>query len=134
MGSDAPLTPIGLHLHLALRALHYFGGLSATEALRTATVVPAEMFGVDDDLGTLEPGKLADLTVIDGDPFQNFDDLVRTPWVMRDGIVFRQEDLVGAFTANQARRRTTHRTDWLAVSWQLRREPCCSEQAFTEQS
>jgi Tol biopolymer transport system component len=131
LGTDAPLAPIGLHLHLGLRALHHFAGMSMTEALRTATVVPAEMFGVSDDLGTLEPGKLADLAVIDGNPFQNFDDLVRTSWVMRDGIVHHQDDLVGAFTTNPAQRNTAHHTDWLDVSRQLRREPCCSQHAFT---
>ncbi|MFI9102268.1 amidohydrolase family protein [Streptomyces fildesensis] len=130
LGTDAPLTPIGLHLHLGLRALHYAGGLTPAQALRTATVAPAQLFGVGDDLGTLEAGKLADLAVIDGNPFQNFDDLVRTTWVMRDGIVYRQDDLVGEFGTSLAQRRTTDRTDWLDVSRQLRREPCCSEHAF----
>ncbi|GAA4826839.1 amidohydrolase family protein [Saccharopolyspora rosea] len=128
VGTDAPLTPTGLHLHLGLRALHHHGGLSAAEALRTATATPAELFGVADDLGTLEPGKLADLTAIDGDPFQNFDDLVRTSWVMRDGIIHRRDDLVAAFPTGLAQR--GDHTDWLDVSRQLRREPCCAQHEF----
>nr|WP_277441029.1 amidohydrolase family protein [Streptomyces sp. SPB162] len=98
--------------------------------MRTATVAPAELFGVGDDLGTLEAGKLADLTVIDGNPFQDFDDLVRTTWVMRDGIVYRQDDLVAEYGTTLAQRRTTDRTDRLDVSRRLRREPCCSQHAF----
>ncbi|MGV9937393.1 amidohydrolase family protein [Streptomyces olivaceoviridis] len=126
LGTDAPLMPIGLHLHLALRALHRFGGLSVAQALRTATAVPARLFGVGDDLGTLEPGKLADLTVIDGDPFQDIDDLVHISWVMRDGMVHRREDLVNAFPAGPPAPVGPERADWLHVSRQLRREPCCS--------
>ncbi|ALO98843.1 hypothetical protein SHL15_7860 [Streptomyces hygroscopicus subsp. limoneus] len=126
LGTDAPLMPIGLHLHLALRALHRFGGLSVAQALRTATAVPARLFGVGDDLGTLEPGKLADLTVIDGDPFHDIDDLVHISWVMRDGMVHRREDLVSAFPAGPPAPVGPAHADWLHVSRQLRREPCCS--------
>ena len=130
MGTDAPLTPIGLHLHLGLRALHRHGGLSVPQTLRSATVVPARLFGVDDDLGTIQPGKLADLVAIDGNPFDNFDDLIRTSWTMRDGLVYRQEDLVAAFTTGRSQLATAHHIEWLHVSRQMRREPCCSDHAF----
>ncbi|MFB7496638.1 amidohydrolase family protein [Streptomyces sp. NPDC056161] len=130
LGTDAPLTPIGLHLHLALRALRS-SGLSTAQVLATATVAPARLFGVGDDLGTVEPGRLADLTAVDGDPFSDFDDLVRTTWAMRDGVLYRQRDLVGVFPAPPAVRRAADGTDWLAVSRRLRREPCCAEHALT---
>ncbi|MEU3784621.1 hypothetical protein [Streptomyces sp900129855] len=83
------------------------------------------MFGVDDDLGTAESGKLADLTVIDGNPFQDFTDLTRVSWVMRDGIVHRQEDLVGPhhLTAGPADGDSEH---WQAVGHIIRRESCCA--------
>ncbi|MFF9808188.1 amidohydrolase family protein [Streptomyces coeruleorubidus] len=125
MGTDSPLAPIGLQVHLGLRALHQYAGLSAAQALRTATVVPARMFGVDDDLGTAEPGKLADLTVIDGNPFQDFTDLTRVAWVMRDGIGHRQQDLVGPhhLTAAPADGDSEH---WHAVGQIIRREGCCA--------
>ncbi|MGW1529910.1 amidohydrolase family protein [Streptomyces sp. NPDC002159] len=130
LGTDAPLTPVGLHVHLGLRALHSTG-LSPYEVLRTATVVPARLFGVADQLGTLEPGKLADLTVVDGNPFEDFDDLVRVSWVMCDGVIHRREDLVGAFTQPmQTNASAEGSVDWLEVSRQLRREPCCSQHAF----
>ncbi|GHJ36519.1 amidohydrolase [Streptomyces sp. TS71-3] len=130
LGTDAPLTPIGLHVHMGLRALYRYGGLSVAEVLRTATSVPARLFGAGDDLGTVEPGKLADLTVVDGDPFRRFDDLVRTVWAMRDGVVYRADDLVADTTPAAARRRSADGVDWLDVSRQLRREPCCTEHAF----
>ncbi|WP_030321775.1 amidohydrolase family protein [Streptomyces sp. NRRL B-3229] len=122
LGTDQPLVPVGLHLHLALRALHR-GGLSPAEALRTATLLPARVFGADADLGTLEEGKLADLTLVDGDPFDDFDTLIRTVAVLRGGVLFDQTDLVDAF--GSARRNTAAATDWLEVSRHLRREGCC---------
>ncbi|UGY95300.1 amidohydrolase family protein [Streptomyces gobiensis] len=124
LGTDAPLVPVGLHLHLGLRALHRYG-LSPAEALRTATVLPARAFGAERDLGTLEAGKLADLTVVDGDPFTDFDSLVRTASVLRGGVPFEQAELVGSFPADDALRGGQPLERWLEVGRQLRRETCC---------
>ncbi|MFI9171841.1 amidohydrolase family protein [Streptomyces lincolnensis] len=130
LGTDQPLVPVGLHLHLGLRALHR-AGLSPAEALRTATLLPARVFGADTDLGTLEEGKLADLTLVDGDPFTDFTDLIRTRAVLRGGVLFEQSDLVGAFDTATARtdpKRPADPTpdeDWLEVSRHMRREGCC---------
>ncbi|MFG3014053.1 amidohydrolase family protein [Streptomyces cinerochromogenes] len=124
LGTDSPLTPIGLQVHLGLRALHRYAGLSPAQTLRTATAVPARMFGVEDDLGTAEPGKLADLTVVEGNPFQDFTDLTRVSWVMRDGIVHRREDVVGPH--HLAAGRTVGDSEhWHAVGQIIRRESCC---------
>lgn len=129
LGTDQPLVPVGLHLHLALRALHR-GGLSAAAALRTATVLPARVFGAEDDLGTVEEGKLADLTLVDGDPFTDFDDLVRTTSVLRGGQHFRASELTGAFPERDVETASGpeaagQAADWRRVSRQLRREGCC---------
>jgi imidazolonepropionase-like amidohydrolase len=45
-------------------------GMEHAEAMRAVTLTPAEIFGVDDALGTLERGKLADVVIWDGDPFE----------------------------------------------------------------
>lgn len=128
LGTDAPLMPVGLALHLALRALHG-SGLTVAETLRTATALPARVFGADRDLGTLEEGKLADLTLIDGDPFTDFDALVRTTGTMRGGRLYEQADLVGAFAAKDTEAGTESApagdADWLEVGRQLRRDSCC---------
>jgi adenine deaminase len=135
LGTDQPLVPVGLHLHLALRALHR-SGLTAAAALRTATVMPARVFGAEKDLGTVEEGKLADLTMVDGDPFTDFDDLVRTVSVLRGGELFETSALVDSFPANSGDDGAAPRslagdtdgvqaTDWRHVSRQLRREGCC---------
>ncbi len=123
LGTDQPLVPVGLHLHLALRALHR-AGLSAAEALRTATVLPARVFGAAGHLGTLEPGKYADLTVIDGDPFTDFATLVRTEAVLRGGRPFTQADLVRSFEPAAALRDGGHGAatgeDWLEAGRLMR--------------
>lgn len=125
LGTDQPLVPVGLHLHLALRALHR-GGLPPAQVLRTATLLPARIFGADRDLGTVEEGKLADLTIVDGDPFTDFDDLIRTTAVLRGGTAYQQADLVGAFSEAAPRARAAaSRDDWLAVGRHMRREGCC---------
>ena len=72
-----------------IRELKYFveGGYSISEALVAATKTNSEILDMDDKLGTLEPGKLADITVIDGKPDQNLDDLSNVDMVIRDGYV-----------------------------------------------
>ncbi|MEV0369054.1 amidohydrolase family protein [Streptomyces sp. NPDC050636] len=124
LGTDQPLTPVGLGLHLCLRALHR-GGLSVSQTLRTATALPAKVFGAERDLGTLEVGKLGDMTLVDGDPFTDFDSLVRTSAVLRGGRLFEQRELVGSFPAPSARALRSDAVDWLEVGRQQRRESCC---------
>jgi Tol biopolymer transport system component/imidazolonepropionase-like amidohydrolase len=86
-GTDAPINPYGLSLLLEIE--HYVrGGLTPAEAIRTATAVPAEAMGLGAELGTIEPGKLADLTIVDGNPLVSIGDLRRTHTVVRDGLVF----------------------------------------------
>jgi imidazolonepropionase-like amidohydrolase len=68
-GSDAfsdPVTPFGAYNIHEIELLQQ-AGMPALQALRAATASNAELLGVDKDLGTLEPGKLADLLVVKGD-------------------------------------------------------------------
>ncbi|UCM86464.1 amidohydrolase family protein [Streptomyces marincola] len=131
LGTDQPLVPVGLHLHLGLRALHR-AGLTPAAALRTATAIPARVFGADADLGTLEPGKLADLTVVDGDPFTDFASLTRTVTAVRGGHVHHRDDLVRAFTEEGGRAGTgpalpgtAGPEHWHEVAERMRRDGCC---------
>ena len=57
----------GFTLHRELED-YVAAGLTAPEALRAATLVPARVMKLDKDLGTVAPGKLADLILVDGDP------------------------------------------------------------------
>ena len=67
MGTDSGVTPHGENLaDLDLMAQ---GGMSPGDVLRATTEVAAQLLGVGDTLGTLEPGKRADVVVVAGDPF-----------------------------------------------------------------
>jgi len=69
-------------------------GLSPLEVLRAATVGGAMAMGMPKDLGTIEPGKLADLLVLDADPLADVANLERIDRVMKDGRIFVPAELV----------------------------------------
>jgi imidazolonepropionase-like amidohydrolase len=60
-------------------------GWSVPEALVAATKTNSEILDMDDRLGTLQPGKLADVLVVNGKPDENLDDLAKVEIVVRDG-------------------------------------------------
>lgn len=62
------------------------GGYSIPQALQAATLTNATLLDMDDKLGSIEPGKLADIIVVDGQPDRNLDDLARIDMVIKDGI------------------------------------------------
>jgi len=96
-GTDSPLDNVATTLHLNLRSQVRLGGLAPWEALQTATKRPAEAFGVDADLGTIERGKLADLAFIDGNPLDRIEDLANVAAVMKNGKVYMVSDLMAPF-------------------------------------
>ncbi|HEX8929746.1 MAG TPA: amidohydrolase family protein, partial [Actinomycetota bacterium] len=68
MGTDSGVTPHGRNLaELELMAK---GGMAPAAALQAATASAAALMGLEAELGTLEPGKRADVVAVDGDPFE----------------------------------------------------------------
>src|SRR5438067_9386834 len=92
-GTDAPINPYGLSLLMELEN-YASGGLTPAEVLRTATSVSADAIGAGADLGSIEPGKLADLVAIDGNPLANIRELRRVKFVIKDGQLFELEGLL----------------------------------------
>ncbi|MBY0221218.1 DPP IV N-terminal domain-containing protein [Sporosarcina aquimarina] len=92
-GTDMPLDNVAVSLHLNIRAMVRYG-MTPYEALRTVTYLPAKRFGAEDDLGTIESGKLADLVFVDGDPLQNIDDAANVQMVMKNGKVYLMDNLL----------------------------------------
>ena len=76
-----------------VRELEFYvaAGMSPVEALRSATIKPAEWLDAADRLGTLEIGKLADLIAVDGDPTQDISAMRRLRFVMQDGRIVRHD-------------------------------------------
>jgi len=64
-------------------------GMSPLVALRSATSLAAELMGWQDRIGTLEPGKLADVVAVNGDPTQDITEMTRVTFVMKDGTVYK---------------------------------------------
>jgi len=62
-------------------------GLTPMEALRTATSIPAKAMNLDSEVGTIEPGKRADLVVLDANPLTDISNIRRTRWVVVGGRV-----------------------------------------------
>jgi imidazolonepropionase-like amidohydrolase len=83
-GTDA--TP-GFALHRELE-LYAEAGIPAPEVLRIATIGAARVLKRDGDLGSITPGKLADLILIEGDPARRISDIRRVSLVVKDGAVY----------------------------------------------
>ncbi|MEM7730430.1 MAG: amidohydrolase family protein [Pseudomonadota bacterium] len=67
-------------------------GMSPMEAIRSATVVASEHIGMDEMIGTLEPGKHADLIAVDEDPLADVAALMDVDFVMKGGKVYKHEE------------------------------------------
>jgi imidazolonepropionase-like amidohydrolase len=88
-------TDYGLPGFSLLRELELYveAGLSPGDAIRAATVVPAEVMGLSSDVGTIEAGKRADLVVLDADPLSDIHNLRTGRWVVVDGRIFEMSAL-----------------------------------------
>jgi imidazolonepropionase-like amidohydrolase len=66
-------------------------GMPALDVIRAITVNAAEMLGWQDRIGSVEPGKFADLVAVAGDPIADISELERVRFVMKDGQVIRND-------------------------------------------
>jgi imidazolonepropionase-like amidohydrolase len=70
-------------------------GMPPLEAIKCATVNAAELIGISDNAGTLEPGKWADIVAVEGDPVQDMHAMGKMRFVMKEGKVYlRTEDVI----------------------------------------
>lgn len=117
-GSDWDALP-GLALHREL-ALLVASGLSPADALAAATREAARVLGRP-DLGTLEPGRRADLVLVDGDPLRRIEDTRRIWRVVKGGVIYEPEALFEALrepvrSRARARQRATRRRVVVAIA------------------
>ena len=73
--------------------LYVAAGLTPMEAIQAATSVPARVMGMDDWVGTVLPGKRADLLIVEGDPLQDISNLRRSRWVVAGGRMYQASAL-----------------------------------------
>src|SRR4051794_13809540 len=84
IGAHGQREGLGAHWEIWGFAL---GGMSNMEALRTATINPARAHGLDHDLGSIEPGKLADLVVLDKNPLDDIHNTTSVRYTMINGML-----------------------------------------------
>jgi imidazolonepropionase-like amidohydrolase len=65
-------------------------GMTPAQAIRAATATGAELLGMQDSLGTVEAGKLADIVAVSGDPLRDVSVMERVEFVMKGGVVYRR--------------------------------------------
>ncbi|MDH3647144.1 MAG: amidohydrolase family protein [Gammaproteobacteria bacterium] len=71
-------------------ALMVEGGMTPTEALRSATLTAAQLLDVENMLGSIEAGKQADIIAVAGDPTSDITVLENIQFVMKEGVIYQQ--------------------------------------------
>jgi imidazolonepropionase-like amidohydrolase len=89
-GSDTGLIGYGLDRELEL---YVQAGMTPMEAIQTATIISARVMKLDKDTGSIEPGKRADLLLLDGNPLQDIKNLRKATKVITDGRMFDSREL-----------------------------------------
>ncbi|MFY9561748.1 MAG: amidohydrolase family protein [Terriglobales bacterium] len=88
-GTDAAVYPHGMNAHEF--AVMVKLGLTPLQAIQSATINDADLLGWSDKVGTIEPGKWADIVAVDGDPLADVTTLERVRFVMKGGEVVKNE-------------------------------------------
>jgi imidazolonepropionase-like amidohydrolase len=86
-GTDSSVYPHGLNARQFAWQVRY--GQTPMEAIRSATITAAELIGREAEIGSLEPGKWADLIAVKGDPLQDVRVLESVAFVMKEGKVYK---------------------------------------------
>jgi imidazolonepropionase-like amidohydrolase len=89
LGTDAGVGAHGTNGH-EFTLLVEWGGMTPLQAIVAGTLHSARLLGWDDRIGTLAPGKLADVVAVPGDPLANIRAMERTVFVMKNGVVYKQ--------------------------------------------
>jgi imidazolonepropionase-like amidohydrolase len=89
MGGDVGVYPHGENVLEMELMVEY--GMKNLDVLKAATSVNARAFHLDNQVGSIKVGLKADLVIVTGDPSKNISDLRKVKFVMKDGVVYRNE-------------------------------------------
>ena len=99
LGGHGQLDGLGDHWELWAIAS---GGMRPLDVLRVGTIFGAQSIGLDHDLGSLEPGKLADLVVLDGNPLEDIHQTNSIRYVMKNGRLYAGDTLDEVYPRQRA--------------------------------
>ena len=88
-GTDAGVVPHGTNGH-EFQLLVEWGGMSNMDAIVAATRNASKLLGWDNNLGTLSPGKWADIVAVSGDPLKDIKNMEKVVFVMKNGVIYKQ--------------------------------------------
>lgn len=90
LGTDAAVYPHGLNAHELDVYVNQFG-MTPIQAIQTGTVNAADLMGWTDKVGSLDAGKWADVIAVRGDPMKDVRVLEHVPFVMKAGVIYKDE-------------------------------------------
>jgi imidazolonepropionase-like amidohydrolase len=89
-GTDQAVPGHSLHREIEL---YVEAGFTPMEAIQAATIVPARVMGLDNELGTIEKGKRADLILLTGDPLADIHNTRKVEYVISNGEMYHTAEL-----------------------------------------
>ena len=89
LGTDAAVYPHGRNPEEFHQMVDL--GMKPIDALKAGTSADAELLGLADKIGTLEPGKLADMVAVPGDPVENIRATEHVFFVMKEGVIYKND-------------------------------------------
>ena len=89
LGTDAGVVPHGTNAHEFVLMVEW-GGMSNMDSIVAGTLNAAKLLGWDKNLGSLTSGKWADIVAVTGDPLKDIHDTQRVVFVMKNGVIYKQ--------------------------------------------
>ena len=99
LGTDAGVVPHGTNAHEFVLMVEW-GGMSNMDSIVAGTLNAAKLLGWDKNLGSLTSGKWADIVAVTGDPLKDIHDTQRVVFVMKNGVIYKQQSMSVAYPFN----------------------------------